>query len=390
MRKLHFLFILSVFIFGACAKQPPRPGAFYQTGTELSGKPGDILRQEAFEGAPSQASAFRVLYVSTGLNEEPIAVSGTIIVPNTPAPDGGRKVVAWAHPTTGVDDRCAPSLRKQMFQTIPGLEKLLQLNYVVAVTDYPGLGTPGPHPYLVGLSEGRAVLDSVRAATRLPSAKASHDFIVWGHSQGGQAALFTGELAKNYAPEIFLHGIVAVAPASELLTLMQDDLKSATGKILTSYSIWSWSRVFNASTEGLVATDAIPVIDKVSSGCIETDLQAMVTLLHEGPLQHSFLIGDPATVEPWKSLFDHNTPGKSPPGGPVFMIQGTADAVVRPEITKSFVQDLCNRGESVKFLELPKVGHSKAAKESADVAVDWIQNRFSNGDPQSDCSNLKQ
>jgi hypothetical protein len=35
-------------------------------------------------------------------------------------------------------------------------------------TDYPGLGTPGVHAYLMGESEGRAVLDSVRAARNLP------------------------------------------------------------------------------------------------------------------------------------------------------------------------------------------------------------------------------
>jgi len=37
----------------------------------------------------------------------------------------------------------------------------------VVFTDYPGLGTPGPHPYLVGESEGRAVLDSIRATRQL-------------------------------------------------------------------------------------------------------------------------------------------------------------------------------------------------------------------------------
>jgi len=43
------------------------------------------------------------------------------------------------------------------------------------------------HPYLIGESEGRAVLDSVRTARDLPDAGASHRFAVWGHSQGGPA-----------------------------------------------------------------------------------------------------------------------------------------------------------------------------------------------------------
>ncbi len=78
----------------------------------------------------------------------------------------------------------------------------------------PGLGTAGPHPYLVGLSEARAVLDSVRAAREIAGAGASDRFAVWGHSQGGQAALFSGLIADTYAPELRLAGVAAAVPAS--------------------------------------------------------------------------------------------------------------------------------------------------------------------------------
>ncbi len=82
----------------------------------------------------------------------------------------------------------------------------MALDYVVVATDYPGLGTPGPHPYLIGESEGRAVLDSVRAARAIEKAHAGKRFVVWGHSQGGHAALFAGELARRYAPELSSSG----------------------------------------------------------------------------------------------------------------------------------------------------------------------------------------
>ena len=52
---------------------------------------------------------------------------------------------------------------------ISGLADMLRQGYVVVATDYPGLGVPGMnHPYLIGVSEGRAVLNSVRAARDLP------------------------------------------------------------------------------------------------------------------------------------------------------------------------------------------------------------------------------
>jgi acetyl esterase/lipase len=63
------------------------------------------------------------------------------------------------------------------------------------------------------------VLDSVRAARDMPDSGASDRFAVWGHSQGGHAALYTGELAARYAPDLKLVGVAAAAPATYLVEL---------------------------------------------------------------------------------------------------------------------------------------------------------------------------
>ncbi|MEX2298872.1 MAG: lipase family protein, partial [Dongiaceae bacterium] len=163
--------------------------AFYAaTQQELAGTPGTVIRWEPLAGAPWGSKAYLVLYRSTGLQGEPIAVSGVVVVPDA-EPAGGYEFIAWAHPTTGVDDKCAPSLSLvlDVFKTIPGLDDMVKRGYVVTATDYPGLGTAGEHPYLVGVSEGRAVLDSVRAARQIAGPTASSRFAVWGHSQGGHA-----------------------------------------------------------------------------------------------------------------------------------------------------------------------------------------------------------
>jgi hypothetical protein len=160
--------------------------AFYRAPpSAIVGPPGTLVRQEVIDGAPLGATAYRVLYRSTGLNDKPIVVSGVVIVPRGDPPPGGRPIVAWAHPTSGIVSRCAPSLAIFLFQQIQGLRSFVRDGYVVAATDYPGLGTVGPHPYLVGVSEARAVLDSVRVAGQLPGAGDGKKFVVWGHSQGG-------------------------------------------------------------------------------------------------------------------------------------------------------------------------------------------------------------
>src|SRR5579871_3361121 len=188
MRRRFRAFAVVVWLAANGSPALANTSGFYDVGpAELQGATGSLIRFERLFDSPFGAVAYRILYRSRGLANEPIAVSGIAIVPSGPAPAGGRNVVAWAHPTTGVARRCAPSLSPFGIEWIPQLERLVAQGYIVTATDYPGLGTPGPHPYLVGVSEGRAVLDSARAVRALPDGHASNRVALWGHSQGGQA-----------------------------------------------------------------------------------------------------------------------------------------------------------------------------------------------------------
>jgi len=353
----------------------------------LSGAPGTLVRYEPMFGAPLGAAAYRVLYRSTDFNGNPILVSGVVIVPQGPAPDGGRPIVAWAHPTSGVVPHCAPSLAFFFFQQVQGLRTFVEQGYVVAATDYPGLGTPGPHPYLVGESEGRAVIDSVRVASAMPGAGGGTRFVVWGHSQGGQAALFTGMIARRYAPELALLGVAAAAPATQLATLMDDDIDTIGGKNITAMTLWSWQRVFAAPMDRIVDPRALPTIDRLAEECIEGPFDLFVRQRTGRPLEQYFLTVDhPAQVEPWRSLLANNTPGTLPPDIPVFLAQGTADRVIRPAVTESYAKSLCRAGSKVRLMSLPNVGHGFAASASVLDAVDWATARFAGEVPPDDCA----
>jgi acetyl esterase/lipase len=317
-----------------------------------------------------------VLYASTGLSGEPIEVSGVVIAPDLPAPASGRPVVAWAHPTTGVADSCAPSLSPDFFDSIPHLPALMALDYVVTATDYAGLGTPGPHPYLIGTSEARSVLDAVRAAGHLPKSGAGVRFVAWGHSQGGHAALFAGQLARTYAPELALVGVAAIAPATELEQLLRDDIRERAGRLLAAYALWSWSRVFDAPLETAVHPSAIPGIDRVARDCIETEGEDYRAAFDSLEMGSGFLTEGAFDTEPWRRLLSENRPGADPIGAPIYIAQGTEDPIVRPAVTADFVRKLCAHGEIVRLEELPGAGHSRASRISASSAIQWIQRRF--------------
>jgi acetyl esterase/lipase len=354
--------------------------------TRAGSAPGTILDWQPIAGAPEGAAAYRILYRSTGFRGEPITVSGAIIIPTGPTPARGRTIVAWAHPTTGVVDKCAPSLARVLFRSIQGLREMLERGYIVAATDYPGLGTPGVHPYLVGLSEGRAVLDSVRAARQIASAGSSRAFAVWGHSQGGHAALFSGILAQSYAPELTLVGVAAAAPATELATLMMADLDTSGGKNLTAMTLWSWARVYGAPITKVVTPAALPVIDVLAHDCIETIFDVLERRGPSRALDRGFLTADNlAAREPWRSLLARNTPGTLPPNIPVFLAQGSADNLVLPRVTLDYRAKLCRAGSRVEFDLMPGVGHAFAGRDAAGAAIDWIGDRFEGRPAPSNC-----
>ncbi len=362
-------------------------GAFYQsTAAEAAGAPGTIIRSETMLG-PTGAAATRVLYRSTGLNGEPIAVSGVVIVPQGAAPAGGRPIVAWAHPTSGVAPKCAPSLAIFLYQQIQGLREMIEAGYIVTATDYPGLGTPYTHPYLVGTSEGRAVLDSVRAARAAAGAGAGSRYAAWGHSQGGQAVLYAGLLSRSYAPELELAGIAAAAPATELDTLLRDDLATTGGNNLAAMTLWSWARIYNLPVDQVVKPTAMPAVETLASTCIESLVDILERRAPGQALDKSFLtIDDLPGVEPYKGLLEDNTPGPLPASIPVYLAQGTTDAVVRPSVTQSYFGELCRGGSRATLVMMPNVGHGLAAHAAANGAVRWIGDRFAGTPAPSTCN----
>jgi pimeloyl-ACP methyl ester carboxylesterase len=240
---------------------------------------------------------------------------------------------------------------------------------------------------LISLAAARhAVIDAVRAARKLPGAGGGRRFAAWGHSQGGQAALFTGMIAARYAPELALTGVAAAAPATDLAALMDEDLDSPGGKNITAMTLWSWQRVFGAPMSRLVDRRAMPTIDRLAQECIEGPYDLIVRRITARPLEQHFLkVKNPAAVEPWRSLLAANTPDALPPAVPLFIAQGADDLIVHPQVTRAYTGLLCKAGNKVALLTLPKVGHGSAASASARQAVAWMSARFAGEAPPDDC-----
>jgi hypothetical protein len=55
------------------------------------------------------ARAFKLKYVTTDARGKRALSTGTVFVPKGHPPRGGWLVISWAHGTSGLGDRCAPS-----------------------------------------------------------------------------------------------------------------------------------------------------------------------------------------------------------------------------------------------------------------------------------------
>lgn len=175
--------------------------------------PGRMLRQEPLPptlGLAGTAAQYRILYSSTdGISGQgAVAVSGALFVPAGTPPPGGWPVLAWAHGTIGMADICAPSWNARYYRDARYLETWLKEGFAIVATDYQGLGTPGPHPYLYTRPEAYSVLDSVRAV-QAAHPELSKKTIIIGQSQGGGAAFATAAFAPQYAPDLQILGTVA-------------------------------------------------------------------------------------------------------------------------------------------------------------------------------------
>src|SRR5213595_3992983 len=219
------------------------PDAFYDPPSDLSRQPGALLRSGPLKDVilPVGMRGWRILYATTMDDSTPATAVATVFAPTDP-PAGPRPVIAWEHGTTGLLQKCMPSLVSAPTKGIPERDRIVMAGCVVVATDYSFAEKGGPHPYLIGKAEARAALDSVRAARQMSELTLDKRMVVWGHSQGGHAALWTGIVGPRYAPDLEILGVAAIAPAANIKNILAMNI--AVDKRFGPYLAQSYSRFY--------------------------------------------------------------------------------------------------------------------------------------------------
>ncbi|MBV9412893.1 MAG: alpha/beta hydrolase [Acidimicrobiia bacterium] len=353
--------------------------SFYSVPGGVADKaPGDLIKSEVASAPEVHGTVRRVMYVSSDAHGKPAAVTGVVYVPAAPPPEDGYPVVSWAHGTNGMADKCAPSLDPATALPTAIINAMLGLGWEVVATDYQGEGTPpGLLPFLVGDVAGRNAVDIVLAAAKLPAAHTSSDYIVWGHSQGGQSALFAWKLATTYEEHsgIQMVGAVADAPPSNLEALYQS-LSGSQFRVYDYMMLAGFNAGYGnraAPLDSVLTNRGTALLPTLRQGCL-----AAVTAKVNTYSLSQLVKAAPFNVPAWRRLFTENDPASFgfATRVPLLIVHGGADEVIPAATSAQLTDHLCSLGGTVERWVYPSQTHGGVLFVSALDMGRWMLNRF--------------
>jgi pimeloyl-ACP methyl ester carboxylesterase len=359
------------------------PDAFYDPPADVLRKPGALLRSEPLNDVilPAGVKGWRILYATTVDDNTPATAVAIVFAP-TDSSAGARPVIAWEHGTTGLLQKCMPSLLSAPSKGIPERNRIIMAGWVVVATDYSFAEKGGPHPYLIGEGESRAVLDSVRAARQMPELTLDKRMVVWGHSQGGHAALWTGIVAPRYAPDLEIRGVVAIAPAANIKNILAMNVEM--DKRFGPYLAQSYSRFYpDITIEQAIRPEALDAARQIVNLCDflppedPERIEALATTFKGSALATS-------SNKALQARLEQNT-ANGPIQAPVVIAQGLSDDVVPPSATDGYVEERCAAGQRLEYWTFAGRDHISIIQPGTPLEeplIKWTTARFAN-EPQA-------
>ena len=372
------------------ASQPPAAAGVSLPGEYGGQEPGSLISANSMPTLDRRLNvatsvAARITYLSTsGIDGSQQEVSGTVFAPKGDPPDGGWPIIAYGHPTTGIRSECAPSLDPMLLGLSTAVTGLVKAGFVVAVSDYQGLGLDRTyHPYLDATTEGHNLIDSVRAARKLIPGT-SDRWAAFGGSEGGQAAWAANELAAEYGG-----GLNLVGSASYSAPLAIDGFAdAAVDGTLTSEQRLDLLQILTS----LAKESADFRLDDYRRGVASAKQQSL--LVCKGPeiaeredLANQMSADDMRPIDQQAAdslrtrLQEMSLP-RLPATAPMLIVYGGQDQIVPPTWTDRALDAACRKGDIIQIELQADKGH---ADVDGGTAFPWVIDRFAGVPPRNDC-----
>lgn len=398
---------------------------FYKRIVEMKpeGALGQVIAQEEIETAIPDARAWRIAYVSSDLHDKPTISTGLIIAPRGDVPKDGRPILAWSHGTTGTAQNCGPSQVPDPAQDlneyfliggtswldfgVPAATDFIKQGYVLVATDYQGLGGGGKHQYAIAATQGRDLINSIRAAGSLGLSGDNRKAVIYGWSQGGGSVLAAASSTdyinqKNTAfDDIEIIGAVALAPDALGPMVPKEALadEASAGKAFQELSAAFNDSVFNFShlamnlwaMEGVFPGLKLTDIFTADGARIIDEIQSK-KCMHAGADTYNFNLGasykslfnpQPANILGWLTAIVEGSVPADKPVAPVQIYWGDKDTVVPPIQGATYQKQKCAMGGNVQRIPLPGQTHFSTPPVAQPIYTQWIKDRF-DGKPVAD------
>lgn len=398
---------------------------FYQKVTQMkpTGVLGQVIAKEKVQTSIPGANAWRIAYISSDINERPTISTGLVIAPQGKAPKGGRPIVAWSHGTTGTAQSCGPSQVQDPAQDlnqyfliggtswtdfgVPAATDFIKQGYVLVATDYQGLGGGGQHQYIVTRTQGRDLINSIRAVGSMKLAGSNKKAVIYGWSQGGASVIAAASMPdyinkKNTVYDgIEIIGAVAMAPLDMAVIMppnaANDD--ATANKVMQELQTQFSNNPFNFAHMSMnfwAMPAAFPEL-KLTDLYTAQGVQALNAIfskkcMHVGADTINFNMGDTykSTINPqplnargWvKAMIAASNPPEKPVA-PVVVYWGDKDTTVPPVMSQRYQKAKCAIGGNVQSVELPGKNHFTTPPTAQPMFTQWIKDRV-DGKPVTD------
>ncbi len=322
--------------------------------------------------------------------------TATLAIPDASPPPEGFGVVVNAHGTVGLDDIC------RLSDTVSGggLAGLFGARGTISIApDYPGLGTPGLHPYLVSDVAGPAVLDAARAALQMADhlqIPSSERVALVGLSQGGHAVLTAAAQVSTWAPELNVVAVGAAGPASMYLEHWALGFTFSGPHIVFPTMLLAAWRDHYRFEKKMFLEEALPTIEAASSeACVWSPTTSDIPLWNERIGEDPQSIFEPDLIQAmadknlaqYPQLADAFEANRLKPFAttiPLQIWQGTDDHVVLYAHTAEMVADFEEAGMTVDFQVVEGAGHVDLAfgflafqERRTAESIAWIKSHLS-------------
>jgi len=261
-------------------------------------------------------------------------------------------------------------------------DMFLDEGFVVAITDYQGLGTSGTHTYTVAYPSATAVLDVARAAINLPAAGLNKDtpVVLVGYSQGGQAVSKAAEIESNYAPELNIVGVAAGGVPSELIAVGAniDGGLFAGFQSMTAMGLDAAYPELNL--ESYLTPKGVEVLEEIKQSCT-----GEVLLVAAGESVETQMTSPPLELPGWEARLKEQQVGLEKPEVPAFLFHGTLDPVIPYTLGTDLRDNWCNLGATVEWESYYLLEHTLTFATAGPQLVEWSKDRAKGIKASNDC-----